>query len=509
MPDNISNNKRIVKNTLFLYGRMIILMLISLYTSRVILKTLGVDDFGIYNLVGGVVAMFQFLNGTLADATQRYITVEIGREDQGDVNKIFSTSLLLHVLLGLLIIVIAEPVGLWLIFNKLLIPPDRLNAAIWVFHFSVVSLFILIISVPYNALIIAHERMKAFAMISIVETIGKLLIVYALLIGKMDRLILYGFLMSLMQLFVRCLYTHYCRRNFVESKFILCWDKRLIMELSSFASWTIIGNTAYICVTQGISVLFGMFFLPAVNAARGIAVQVQNALSTFVKNFQTAVNPQITKNYASGNISEMHLLIFRSSRFSFFLVLIPLVPIFLEIDIILKVWLKIVPQYTSEFVRLIILVTWMNSLANPLAVAIKATARIREYELFSASIKLFVIPISYWLLLQGYSPIIVFVVYLFIEMIAYISNLLITCKFVRVSFHVYFNDVILRVAMVSLASFILPTSIWLFLDSSWQRFLIIIVVSLFCSMYSIYLIGLSEHEKKYVYNLIKKIKYGK
>ena len=322
MSDNTSNNKRIAKNTMFLYFRMIITMAVSLFTSRVILQTLGVDDFGIYNLVGGITAMFQILNGTLADATQRYITVEIGKGDDGSINKIFSICLLLHVILGIIIVVIAEPLGLWMIHNKLIIPTDRIGAATWILHFSVISLFVVIISVPYNALIIAHEKMEAFAMISIIEAVGKLLIVYALLIGHMDRLILYGVLMLLMQTGIRYLYTSYCNRNFSESKFHYYWDNGLVKEMSGFASWTIIGNMAFICVTQGISIILGMFFFPVVNAARGIAVQVQTAMLTFVKNFQTAINPQITKTYASGNISETHSLIFRSSRFSFFLVMI-------------------------------------------------------------------------------------------------------------------------------------------------------------------------------------------
>ena len=507
MSDSSSNNKRIAKNTLFLYGRMVITMLVSLFTSRVILRTLGVEDFGIYNLVGGVAAMFQFLNGTLADATQRYITVEIGKGDNGNVNKIFSTCLLLHVILGVLIILIAEPIGLWLIHNKLIIPVERLNAAIWVFHFSIVSLFVLIISVPYNALIIAHEKMKAFAMISIIEAVGKLLITYALLIGHADRLILYGILMLSMQTVIRCLYTTYCKRNFAETKYHFCWDKRLVKEMTGFASWTIIGNLAFVCITQGISVLLGMFFMPVVNAARGIAVQVQSAVSTFVKNFQTAINPQITKSYASGKISEMHSLVFRSSKYSFYLVMIPLIPIFLETDLILTVWLKDVPQYTAVFVRLIILVTWVNSLANPLSVSMKATGKIREYELYSASIKLLVIPVAYLLLLRGSSPVIVFFVYLFFEIAAYISNFIITGKYVNFSISRYCKEVIFKVFIVAITSFMIPAIIYMIMNATWQRFILVLIVSLFCSASSIFFIGMTNNERNAVLKHIKSYIY--
>lgn len=501
--DTSANNKRIAKNTMFLYFRMIITMAVSLFTSRVILQTLGVDDFGIYNLVGGITAMFQFLNGTLADATQRYITVEIGKGEGGNINKIFSICLLLHAILGIIIVIIAEPLGLWMIHNKLIIPADRIEAATWILHFSVISLFIVIISVPYNALIIAHEKMKAFAMISIVEAVGKLIIVYALLIGHMDRLILYGALMLLMQTAIRCLYTSYCNKNFLESKFHYYWDKNLLKELSGFASWTIIGNLAFICVTQGISILLGMFFLPFVNAARGIAMQVQTAMSTFVKNFQTAINPQITKTFASGNIYETHSLVFRSSRFSFFLVMIPLIPLFLEIDLILDVWLEEVPQYTSDFVRLIILVSWINSLANPLSVAMKATGNIREYELYSASVKLLVIPVSYVLLLKGGSPSIVVCVYLFFEFAAYVSNFIISSKYVGFKLNKYFNEVVLRVLLVAFLSFIPPIVIFLSLNQIWHRFIGVLIVSLICSAISVLLVGMTRYERVSVLSHIK------
>lgn len=513
MSDNTANNKRIAKNTLFLYFRMIITMVVSLFTSRVILQTLGVEDFGIYNLVGGLTAMFQFLNGTLADATQRYITVEIGKEEKGNVNKMFSICLMLHVVLGVIIVLIAEPVGLWLLHNKLIIPTDRMDAAIWIFHLSVFSLFVLIISVPYNALIIAHERMKAFAMISIVEALSKLIIAYALLIGRMDRLVLYGILMLMLQTIIRYLYTFYCKRNFAESKYRHYWDKKLIKELSSFASWTIIGNLAFMCVTQGISILLGMFFLPAVNAARGIAVQVQSAISTFVKNFQTAINPQITITYASGRIDEMYHLVFRSSRFSFFLVMIPLVPIFLETDLILNVWLKEVPEYTSAFIRLIILVTWVNSLGNPLGVSMKATGRIKEFEIYAASIKLLVIPTSYWLLKYNCSPVSVFAVYLLFEVIAYISNLFVTGHFVKFNISVYLKEVIVRCCLVSFVSIILPSIIYLTVETSWMRFLCILIISLLSSSFAIFFLGLTHQERLFfkvrITNHINKYKSGK
>lgn len=509
-----SGNSLIARNTLFLYFRMIIIMAVSLYTSRVILKTLGVEDFGIYNLVGGISAMFQFLNGTLADATQRYITFEIGRGDQGNTNKIFSTCLMLHFILGIVLVLVVEPVGLWFLHNKLIIPPERLSAATWVFHLSVVNMFLVIICVPYNAMIIAYERMKAFAMISIIDAGFRLFIAYALLWSGIDKLIMYGLLILLLQAFLRFLYTFYCHKNFAESKYHNYWEKQLIKEMSGFASWTIIGNFAFVCVTQGISLILGMFFMPAVNAARGIAVQVQNAVVTFVKNFQTAINPQITKTYASGRLIDMFTLVFRGSRFSFYLILLPLLPILLETDIILTIWLTEVPEYTVAFIRLILFVSLINALSNPLSVAIKATGRIKEFEIFSATFKVLVIPVAYLFLYWGYSPVSVFVVYIILDLCAFISSLLITSHFVGFSIMQYLKSVVFRIVIVSIASSIIPLLFFLNMGPSIVRFICVIIVSLICSGVSIVYLGLTINERQFFLDKVsnvyhKLLKHGK
>ena len=482
---------------------MILTMAVSLYTSRVILQTLGVEDFGIYNLVAGVAAMFQVFNGTLADATQRYITVEIGKGVNGNVNKIFSICLLLHVILAVLIVALAEPVGLWLIFNKLIIPSDRIVAATWILHFSIISLFVLIISVPYNALIIAYEKMKAFAMISIVEAFGKLLIAYALLIGNMDRLILYGALMLLMQTFIRYLYTSYCNRHFPETRYHYVWDRMLIKELTGFASWTIIGNLSFICITQGISVLLGMFFMPAVNAARGISVQVQYAVSNFVRNFQIAVNPQITKYYAANKFEEMRVLLFRSSRFSFYLLIIPLIPLLFETDLILRLWLTEVPDYTTEIMRIVLLIVCMNTLSFPIGVAIKATGQIRDFELYAVTIYLLVLPISYFLLKMGYSPLSTFIVYLIIEIIAFVFKIIITGIHIGFTLNQYFRKVIISIIIVAILSIPLPLIVSSFMEASYLRLLCVLIVTLLSSTLAIVLFGITKNEKKYFINIIK------
>ena len=300
MQEISSNNKRIAKNTLLLYFRMLVTMAVSLYTSRVVLNILGVEDFGIYNVVGGIVAMFGFINGSMTSATQRYLTFELGQNNRAQLTKVFSTSLSIHGIISFLIIVLAETVGLWFLWNKMQIPADRMNAAFWVFQCSVAASVIMIMSVPYNAAIIAHERMSAFAYISIIEVSLKLLIVCFLRYFHTDKLILYAVLIVIVQFLIRLCYSWYCNRHFNETKYRWSWDKGLFKEMTGFASWNMFGSLAAITFTQGLNLLLNMFFGPVVNAARGIAVQAQTAIGQFSSNFQTALNPQITKSYATG-----------------------------------------------------------------------------------------------------------------------------------------------------------------------------------------------------------------
>lgn len=493
-----STNKRIAKNTLFLYFRMIITMTITLFTSRVILQTLGIEDFGIYNVVGGIITMFSFLSASLAEGTQRFITYELGKGSEGNVQKVFSVCVFLHILLGLLIVLVTEPVGLWFLENKLLIPENRLTAAAYIYQFSLVSAFSTIVNVPFYALIIAHEKMKAFAFISIIEAVIKLLIAYALmLVTEFDRLILYGILLLLSQLLIQGIYIIYCRIKIKGTKLRFSFDIVLLKEITVFSSWTIIGSLAYIGVTQGLNLLLGTFFLPVVNAARGIAVQVQNAVITFVKNFQVAVNPQITKSYAAGEIEKMHSLVFRSARFSFFLLLFPILPILLETEQILSWWLKSVPEYTVDFIRIILLVSWINSLSNPLGIAARASGNIKRYELFTASIKLAVVPVGYICLSFGLPPVSVFVTYLVFEAIVLVSNIYITSTLVNYKVGAYYRTVVGKVIIVAATSAVIPTLCHLLIASPVFRFFVVLATCTLSSAIVIYTVGLCPDERNF------------
>lgn len=505
MDEKGTSHNRVVKNTLYLYFRTAIVMLVSLYTSRVILSTLGIEDYGIYNLVAGITAMLSFLNGTLSDATQRFITVGIGKGDNKTVSKIFSLCLILHFVLAILIVLIIEPIGLWLIINKLNIPETRIDASIWIFQFMVVQMIIMFVSVPYNALIIAYERMSAFAMISIVEVVLKLVFVYLLiLVQESDRLVFFGFLMLVMQLLLRSMYTIYCRRNFSQIKYSFNSDKNLLKEISGFASWTIIGNLSYVCYTQGLNLLLGVFFSPVVNAARGIAVQIQHTVNTFVKNFQTAINPQIIKSYATTNYEKTISLVFRSSRFSFFLIMIPIIPLLFETEYVLKLWLVDVPANTLEFVQWTLLVAWVNCLGNPLSIANKATGNIRTFELCAASTKLSILPIAYLCLFWGYSPTSVFIVQFCVEVFAKFVNVWITHKQIHYSIKSYLMQVILPIARVALVALLLPLLISIFMEDGLYRLIVLSILSVIWSIIIVLFLGMNKQEREYVFILVKK-----
>ena len=381
----MSENKRIAKNTMYLYLRMIFLLVVGLYTSRVTLAALGVSDYGIYNVVGGIVSMFVFINYAMINSTQRYITYELGRGDIKRLSVIFSTSINIHAIISLIIFILSESIGLWFFYNKMTIPPDRINAAFWVFQFSIIACFVNIMSVPYNALIIAHEKMSAFAYISLLDAVMKLGIVCMLITYGGDRLILYGVLVLLVTIIDCVIYGQYCIRKFPESKYHYVVDKPLMAEMTKFASWNLLGNFSYVCYTQGLNLLLNVFFNPVVNAARGIAVQVQTVVSNFSYNVENAIKPQITKSYAQQDMQRMHTLIFVSAKVAFYVLLLISLPIILEAHQLLNLWLVEVPEHTANFVRLTILTLLSESLTNPLLTAAQATGDMKKYQ-FSVSL---------------------------------------------------------------------------------------------------------------------------
>lgn len=505
MPDNTSNNKRIAKNTILLYFRMILMMGITLFTSREVLKSLGVDDYGIYTVVGGVVALFGIISNSLSTATQRFITHGLGKNDLNHLSSVFSTSIIIHIIMSIIIIILAETLGLWFLRNEIQIPADRVYAAMWVYQCAIISTVIMIMSVPYNAAIIAHEKMGTFAIISLLEVILKLGIVYLLYIIPADKLILYSVLLVIIQLCIRFCYTLYCQRHFEECRFKYVKDIKLIKEIGSFSTWSLLGNAAYISYTQGLNVLLSMFFAPAVNAARGIAVQVQSAVNNFAQSFQMAMNPQITKSYASGDLNYMHSLVFKSARFSYYMLFILSLPIIIESETILNIWLTVVPEYTVIFLRLILVISCINVMANPLIISVKATGRIKRYETVVGVLMLMILPVSYIFLRLGYPPYTVFVVNLCFEVAAQIFRIWITHKLINFSIVQFSKEVILRSGFVTLVAAILPITLYISLDKNILSFFIVCTASIMSCCLTVYFIGLNNNERDMVVDKAKQI----
>lgn len=499
MQDTSANNKRIAKNTMLLYVRMLFIMAVQLFTSRVVLNTLGVVDYGIYNVVGGIVTMFAFLNGAMVTSTQRYITFELGKGNLLRLKEVFTTCVQIHLIISLVIIFLGETVGLWFLYEKMVIPEERFMAAMWVYQLSILTMCVQVMSVPYNSDIVAHEQMGVFAAISVAEVVLKLVVVYLLVIGNFDKLILYAVLIAAIQLLIRFFYTKYCNKHFPESRLIRAFDKQLVKEMGKFMGWNIWGNLAATLFGTGINLLLNVFFGPVVNAARAVAVQVETAIANFSTNFLMAVNPQITKLYAQGNQQDMHKLLFRASKFTFMLLFVLSLPVMVETDMILKVWLKTVPDYTVIFLRLLLCIVIVDSVARPLMTAAAATGDVKLYQSLIGGILLSIVPIAYMVLKLGGSPASVYVVHLVICIIAFLARLWVIKPMIQLSFRQYFNSVILRCLIVLFVSlplclvvkYALPTDI-----------LSTIIVCLFCVLTALatsYFLGMSSGERQFVH----------
>lgn len=399
-----SNNKRIAKNTLLLYVRMLFTIVIGLYTSRVVLNVLGVSDYGVYNVVGGIVAMTAFLNSALTAASQRFISYELGTDDKEQQNITFSTSVTIHILMALIIFVVAETFGLWFLNTHLNIEENRMVAANWVYQCSILSMMLTVMSVPYNACIVAHEHMRAFAYIGIMETISKLLVVYLLLVINSDKLITYAILIFLVSLIVRFTYGLYCKHKFEECTYHFMFDKKTFKDMFSFAGWSIVGNFGFCMKDQGLNIVLNLFFGVMVNAARGVAVQVNALIGNFSSNFTMALNPQITKQYAAGNIGESMKLVYTGCRFSFYLMAFIATPVLVNLDYLLRLWLGIVPNYTVQFLALSLIVGMINAMVSPITTALQATGRIALFQTLICGLMLCELPLAYFILHNGGKP---------------------------------------------------------------------------------------------------------
>lgn len=446
----------IAKNSLILYGRMLVLLFLSLYTSRIVLSALGAVDYGLYNVVGGVVITIGFLTGTLNTASARYITVALGKGDEKEIRTTFSNILAVNIMLALAVIVISETIGLWFLCEKMTIPEERVTAAKWVYQLSIVTVAINIISIPYNACIIAHERMKAFAYITIVDGVGKLVVAFLLIYSaSVDRLVLYAVLIFLIQITDRCIYGIYCGKNFKETRGKLALDKKMLRGMAGFISWAAYGSLVSVGFTQGLNILLNLFFGPAVNAARAVSVQVQNVAQMFTTNFQTAINPRIIKSVAVSDFQETRDLLQVSSKMSFSLLSVISVPLVFAAPFLLNLWLGKAPEHTVAFVRLMLVTSIMSSIANPLRIINQAEGNIKKFQICECSILLTIVPLSYIVLKVSPIPELVFCVHLVIEIIAHFVRVRIVVPKIKMRVADYFKAIyfpLVVVLVVALAS---------------------------------------------------------
>jgi len=504
MSQTSDNNKRIAKNTLFLYLRMFLMMAITLFTSRVVLSTLGVSDYGIYNVVGGVVAMFGLLSGSITNSITRFLTFELGKNDSVQLRKVFSTSLNVMIVLSFVIVVIGEIVGIWFMNYKMNIPEGRMGAANWAFQCSLMTFVMNLISIPYNSTIVAHEKMSAFAYISIFEVIMKLLIVYSLYVSPFDKLKSYVVLLLILSFVIRFIYGFYCKRHFKEATYHFVYDKVLLKNMTNFAGWNFFGQGAGVVNNQGVNLLVNIFFGVTVNAARGIASQVNAAVSMFVTNFMMALNPQITKEYASGNIQNMHNLICRGAKYSFFLILFFLIPICLETNVILHLWLGNVPDYSVTFVRWTLVITSMGMLSNTLVTALHATGKIKKYMIIVGGVEILNFPLTYLCFLIKHNPIYAYYVCFTIYFILMFLRLYLIRPLINLNVKFYVREVYGRVFLVTVVALAVPSVICYVQTDSFFRFIEMCIICSLCTLLSVVYLGLSKGERAKVLYLINK-----
>lgn len=508
MPNIISNNKTLAKNTFMLYFRMLLVMGVSLFTSRIVLESLGVEDYGIYSVVGGIISMFSFVSASLSSAISRFLAFELGRGDSEKLKIIFSSSIYVILFLIIVVFVLAETCGVWFLNDKMNIPAERLYSANWVFQLSLFSLLINLFSIPYSACIIAHERVSAFAYIGILDVFLKLSVALILKYSPIDVLIYYGILMCSVSILMRLLYTYYCRRHFEECIFKLEYNKVIIKDMFGYAGWTFCGAGAWLMREQGINILLNIFCGPIINAAKAIADQVYSALYSFVCNFSVALNPQIIKAYALGDKNRMLKLVYIGCKFPYFLYLLLSMPVFINTEYILQLWLRDYPEYVIYFIKLLILFSMSEIISRPFATVQSSTGEIRNFELIVGFTQILNIPFSYVLLKIGYSPICVIIVAIIISQCCLFLKLLLIKKILDLSFKKFFISVYFRIIIVTIITYIVSYLYNCFQNFGFEKFLISSLLSVVTTLLFTYIFGINNEERNYVNICIKKyLKY--
>lgn len=503
MASEFSNNRRIAKNTVYLYIRMLFTMVVTLYTSRVVLQTLGVEDYGVYDVIGGIVVMFAFLSSSMSNGTQRYISFGIGKRDTELLKTTFSMSMNIHLIITLVLLLLSETIGLWFINTQLNIPEGRMYAANWVYQFSIFTFAIGILRIPYNASIISYERMSFYAYVSIIEVLLKLGVVFLLVASPLDKLISYAALLFLVSVVCYLVYYIYCKRQFEICTYHAMWDKSTFKELMVFSGWSMLSGGTNLVTRQGCNILLNIFKGVTVNAAAGIASQVSSAIYGFVSNFQLAFQPQIVKLHAAGEKEEQELLMLRTSSLSYFLLLLICIPFFINTGYVINLWLGTVPEYSIEFCQWLLIAGLIDSTQAPLFMAIYATGNIKNYTIWLSALFILLLPLSWLALYLGLSPVYVYVIRAIILLVQAVVRLF------YVKYFMYFPS--LKFAKILLFRLVPATVVALFASifakhfftEGLSSFIITTFLSIIITSISIYSIGMSKDEKDYLKSIVK------
>ena len=506
MSSDYNGNRLIARNTIFLYIRMGVVMLITLYTSRVLLHALGVEDYGVLNLVAGFVSMFSFLNASFVATIQRYYNYELGKNGIKGVNKVYTTSLLIQFVLAVLVVAFAESLGLWYVSNKLVIPPERLSAALILFHSSVVSMFLVILQAPFSSAIMAFEKMDYYAIVGVIEVTLKLAMVFLIKYIPTDKLSAYAILLLCVSIIVFLMYFIYAqKKNLIRcSSFFL--EANLFKTMILFTGWSIFGAFAQVARNQGLNIILNLFFGPVVNAARAVSFQIKGALSNFIANISTSVRPQLVSSYAAGNKDRSISLMYSISKINFYMLFVLSLPVALEVDFILKLWLgSVIPDYTNIFSRLVLVIALVDVLNGPVSMILYASGRIGLYNVITSIVGLFVLPLSYCVLSLGYPPYSVYVLSLIVSFLVQIVSVWIMSKKIGIYVSQYLKFVVLPISEVSLCSVPVPLILSLYIANDILRFILVFCSSFICVIITTYLLGLTKPERALCYQFIGSI----
>lgn len=494
MPEH--NSQQVAKNTLYLFLRMILVMGVSLFTSRIVLQTLGVEDFGIYNIVGSVVVFFSFLQAALKNATYRYLAFELGTGDISNLSKVYSMAINSHLMLAIILLIILECGGVWFLNAKLNIPPSRLVAANWTYQFSLISFCVGVIRTPWESNIIAHEKMDFYAIISILEVLAKLAIVYVLIIIPFDKLITYAFLMMIIYILLSICYLAYCKLKLKDCVYCRYWDSRILKQFCTYSGWSLLVNAACIIRSQSFSIFFNLFFGVVANAAMGIANQVISALNSFVTSFTQAFNPQIIKSYASKELDYFNSLIFSASKLSYYLLFIISLPIVLNINFILKLWLGDYPEMVPVFIETIIIYYLIDAMQAPLLTAVHATGKLKTHQIVISIIVSLIIPLSYVMLKLGFPAYSIFVLNALSNILCAVVRVIIMKHLINLDIGSYVKEVVAPICLVTILTIPLPMYLASISGEGWSSFFCISGCTLIISLVSVLILGLNSRERK-------------